>query len=66
MDLLNGDYNFFFIPILICFFSADKMEYRDLFARDVSIINQVQHKKKFFIGDKCIFDIIKSKLLTLL
>ncbi len=63
-DLSNGDYNLFSIHILICFFSADKMEYRDLFACEVSIINEVQHKKKLFVGDKCKFDTIKSELLT--
>jgi hypothetical protein len=43
-------------------FSKDKIESRDLFAREASIINEVQHKKKFFIGDTCKFDIIKSEL----
>jgi hypothetical protein len=43
-------------------FSKDKIESRDLFAREASIINEVQHKKKFFIADTCKFDIIKSEL----
>jgi hypothetical protein len=43
-------------------FSKDKMECRDLFAREASIINEVQHKKKFFVADTCKFDIIKSDL----
>jgi hypothetical protein len=43
------------------FSRKDKVTARDVFAREASIINQGNHKK-FFVGDLCRFDIIKSNL----
>ncbi|CAF3598048.1 unnamed protein product [Rotaria sp. Silwood1] len=37
----------------------DKVESRDIFAREASIINEL-HQKKFFISDSCKFDTIKT------
>ncbi|CAF1076196.1 unnamed protein product [Rotaria sordida] len=37
----------------------DKVESRDVFAREASIINEL-HQKKFFISDSCKFDTIKN------
>jgi hypothetical protein len=41
--------------------SKDKIESRDVFAREASIVNQI-HQKTFFISDICKFDIMKSEL----
>lgn len=42
--------------------SQDKIGSRDLFAREASITNEVEYKKKLFIADTCKFDITKSEL----
>ena len=44
------------------FFSANTIGARDVFAREASIVNEVPHKRRFFVSDKCKFDIIESKL----
>ncbi|CAF2937751.1 unnamed protein product [Rotaria sp. Silwood2] len=37
----------------------DKNQYKDIFAREASIINQ-SYQRKFFLSDKCKFDVIKT------
>ncbi|CAF1941188.1 unnamed protein product [Rotaria magnacalcarata] len=37
----------------------DKNQYKDIFAREASIINQ-SSQRKFFLSDKCKFDVIKT------
>ncbi|CAF1255136.1 unnamed protein product [Rotaria sordida] len=40
-------------------YAKHKVESRDIFAREASIINEL-HQKKFFISDSCKFDTIKT------
>ncbi|CAF3475115.1 unnamed protein product [Rotaria socialis] len=37
----------------------DKNQYKDIFAQEASIINQ-SSQRKFFVSDKCKFDVIKT------
>ncbi|CAF1336743.1 unnamed protein product [Rotaria sp. Silwood1] len=37
----------------------DKNQYKDIFAREASLINQ-SYQGKFFLSDKCKFDVIKT------
>jgi hypothetical protein len=50
---------FCFCSIYELFFSKDKITGRDIFARDVSIVNQ-GNQKKFFVADVCRFDVMKN------
>ncbi|CAF2041906.1 unnamed protein product [Rotaria magnacalcarata] len=38
----------------------DKIESRDIFAREASILNEI-HQRKFFVADTCKFDIMKTQ-----
>ncbi|UJR38867.1 hypothetical protein I4U23_031535 [Adineta vaga] len=38
----------------------NKNQYKDIFAREASIVNPSAREKKLFISDKCEFDVIKT------
>jgi hypothetical protein len=56
-------FRFYYFILFYLFSSKSQTSSPDVFAREASILDKV-HPKKFFVGDKCRFDLIKSELFN--